>query len=344
MLYTSGTTGRPKGVLREVPTPEQAAVIQRIVGATLDLRPGDRTLIPAPLYHSAPNVHSSVALAMGIPLTLMDRFDAEQFLALVERDAITHTQMVPTMLVRLLQLPVDVRARYDVSSLRSVVHAAAPCPSHVKQAMIEWWGPIIGEYYGGTESGPVVSSTSHEWLAHPGTVGKPVETGVVKIRRADGSWAVPLETGDIYVRLGCWPDFTYHGDPAKRAGAEHEGLITVGDIGHLDADGYLYLTDRQSDVVITGGVNLYPAEVEAALLTVPGIKDCAAFGIPDEAMGEILIAHVEVEPGVTEDDIRKALDGNLATFKLPRRFVFDDALPREASGKLLKRRLRELYT
>ncbi len=288
--------------------------------------PGERTVIPAPMYHTAPNVYAMVAATHGMDMTIMTRFDAEEFLRIVAEHRVTVVQMVPTMFVRLLSLPEPVRARYDLSSLRWVVHAAAPCPPEVKRAMIEWLGPIVAEYYGGTETGPVVFCTSEEWLAHPGTVGRPIEQAVIKILDADGRELPTGESGEVFMWLDVWPDFTYAGDEEKRRSVERDGLISCGDIGYLDADGYLYLNDRRSDMVISGGVNIYPAEIEACLLSLQGVRDCAVFGIPDEEFGEALAAHVELHDGarLTAEEVRDHLSARLAGYKTPRVVEFSD--------------------
>jgi long-chain acyl-CoA synthetase len=263
----------------------------------------------------------------------------------VAEQRVTVVQMVPTMFVRLLALAEDVRRGYDLSSLRWVVHAAAPCPPGVKRAMIDWLGPVIAEYYGGTETGPVVFCTSEEWLEHPGTVGRPIEKAVVKIFDAGGRELPAGESGDVYMWLDVWPDFTYHGDERKRRAIEREGLVCCGDIGYLDADGYLYLNDRRTDMVISGGVNIYPAEIEACLLSLQGVRDCAVFGIPDEEFGEALAAHVELHDGasLTAEALREHVRANLAAYKTPRVIEFSGKLPREDTGKIFKRRLREPY-
>jgi long-chain acyl-CoA synthetase len=297
------------------------------------------------MYHTAPNVYALAAAIRGMDMTIMRSFDAEEFLRIVEDHRPTVVQMVPTMFVRLLALSEAVRSRYDLSSLRWIVHAAAPCPPEVKRAMIQWLGPIVAEYYGGTETGPVVFCTSEEWLSHPGTVGRPIERAVVKVLDADGSELPPGESGEVYMWAEIWPDFTYAGDEEKRRAVEREGLISCGDIGYLDVDGYLYLNDRRSDMVISGGVNIYPAEIEACLLSLQGVRDCAVFGIPDEDFGESLAAHVELQDGalLTGDAVREHVRGRLAAYKTPRVVEFSDSLPREDSGKIFKRRLREPY-
>ncbi|MFG2888780.1 AMP-binding protein [Streptomyces sp. NPDC048248] len=349
VIYSSGTTGRPKGVLRE-PVPQDR--LEEGVRSFLEyfaVAPGGRTLIPAPLYHASPSQHAVLALAAGLDITLMPHFDAEEFLRLIERHRIEQVQVVPTMFVRLLRLPKDVRERYDLSSLTSVVHAAAPCPPHVKHAMIDWLGPVLREYYGGSETGAVTWCDSAEWLAHPGTVGRADGTCGVAVLGPEGEALPTGATGEIYLKPSDnWPQFTYLGDAAKRAAMEAPGLpgyVTIGDIGHLDADGYLYLSDRRNDMVISGGVNIYPAEIEGCLLSLEGVRDVAVFGIPDEEFGEVLAAHVQTEPGVLlrAEAVRSHVAERLAGYKVPRAVVFEELLPRDESGKLFKRRLRDPY-
>ncbi len=345
IIYTSGTTGRPKGVVRAPATDEQREGTRALLGEIFQLGAGERTVIPAPMYHTAPNVYALVAATHGMDMTIMTRFDPEDFLRIVEEQRVTVVQMVPTMFVRLLSLPEQVRSGYDLSSLRWVVHAAAPCPPEVKRAMIEWLGPIVAEYYGGTETGPVVFCTSEEWLSHPGTVGRPIERAVIKILDGDGRELPTGESGEVFMWLDVWPDFTYAGDDEKRRAIERDGLISCGDIGYVDAEGYLYLNDRRSDMVISGGVNIYPAEIEACLLSLPGVRDCAVFGIPDDEFGEALAAHVELHDGtrLSADAVRDHVHANLAGYKTPRVVEFSESLPREDSGKIFKRRLREPY-
>jgi long-chain acyl-CoA synthetase len=290
-------------------------------------------------------VYALAAAMRGMDMTLMTGFDAEQFLRIVAEHRATVVQMVPTMFVRMLALPERVRASYDLSSLRRIVHAAAPCPVEVKRAMIEWLGPIIAEYYGGTETGPVVFCTSEEWLAHPGTVGRALEGASVKILDPDGRELAVGASGEVYMWLDVWPDFTYAGDEDKRRAVERDGLISCGDIGYLDADGYLYLNDRASDMVISGGVNVYPAEIEACLQSLQGVRDCAVFGIPDEEFGEALAAYVEPQDGarLSADAVRAHVRTRLAAYKTPRVVEFSHSLPREDTGKIFKRHLREPY-
>ncbi len=346
VIYTSGTTGRPKGVVRTQQQDEGASQqLRDFLAGIFGLREGAVTVIPAPMYHSAPNAYTLGAAVRLIDQTLMPRFDAEGLLRLIDEKRVTAVQMVPTMFVRLLQLPEEIRAKYDLSSLEVVVHAAAPCPPAIKHAMIEWLGPIVTEYYGSTETGPVVHCTSEEWLTHPGTVGRAVPGGVVKVYGDDGSELGPGESGDVYVRLDAVPDFTYRGDDAKRASIERDGLVTAGDVGYLDEDGFLYLNDRRNDMVISGGVNIYPAEIEACLHTLDGVRDCAVFGIPDERMGEAVCAYVEPDPaaGLSADAVRSHVDTHLARYKVPKVVEFSDQLPREETGKVFKRLLKEPY-
>jgi long-chain acyl-CoA synthetase len=345
IIYTSGTTGRPKGVVRTPPSDEKREAGSSLIGEIFGLGPQERTVIPAPMYHTAPNVYALAAAMRGMDMTLMRGFDAEQFLRILAEHRATVVQMVPTMFVRMLALPERVRASYDLSSLRRIVHAAAPCPVEVKRAMIEWLGPIIAEYYGGTETGPVVFCTSEEWLAHPGTVGRALEGATVKILDSDGRELAVGVSGEVYMWLDVWPDFTYAGDEDKRRAVERDGLISCGDIGYLDADGYLYLNDRASDMVISGGVNVYPAEIEACLQSLQGVRDCAVFGIPDEEFGEALAAYVEPQDGarLSADAVRAHVRTRLAAYKTPRVVEFSHSLPREDTGKIFKRRLREPY-
>jgi len=345
IIYTSGTTGKPKGVVRTPSSDQKREETRAMLAGIFQLGEGERTVIPAPMYHAAPNVYAMAAALLGMDMTIMGRFDAEEFLRIVERNRVTVVQMVPTMFVRMLALGTEVRESYELSSLRWIVHAAAPCPPEVKRAMIEWLGPIVAEYYGGTETGPVTYCTSEEWLSHPGTVGRPIERAQVRILDEQGRELPTGEPGEVYSWLDAFPDFTYANDEDKRRAVERDGLISCGDIGYLDDDGYLYLNDRRSDMVISGGVNIYPAEIEACLLALDGVRDCAVFGIPDEEFGEALAAHVELDEGAQlgEDDVRNHVRGRLAGYKTPRQVRFDQSLPREDSGKIFKRRLREPY-
>ncbi len=346
MIYTSGTTGRPKGVRRTPATPDQMALLYETINRAFGLRPGGRTIIPAPLYHSAPNAYALLTIVHEMEeIVLMPRFEPEEFLHLIETHKVTHIQTVPTMFVRLLKLPEDVRARYDVSTLEFVVHAAAPCPAHVKRAMIEWWGPVVHEYYGATEVGSVVFCTAEEWLTHEGSVGKAMPGVELRVLNEEGEDQPVGVPGEVFCRLLRGTDFTYHGDDAKRARSEKRGLISVGDIGYLDEDGFLYLCDRANDMVISGGVNIYPAEIESVLIAHPSVADCAVFGIPDEDFGEALCACIQRAPGadLTEGDVKAHLREHLASYKVPKVVEFHDDLPREDSGKIFKRKLREPY-
>ena len=345
IIYTSGTTGKPKGVVRTPSSDAKREETRAMLAEIFRLGEGERTVIPAPLYHTAPNVYALACALLGMDVTIMERFDAEEFLRIVHEQRVTVVQMVPTMFVRMLALPPKVREAYDLSSLRWVVHAAAPCPPEVKRAMIEWLGPIVAEYYGGTETGPVTYCTSEEWLAHPGTVGRPLQKARIAIVGEDGEELPTGESGEIYSWLDVFPDFTYAGDEEKRRAVDRDGLVSCGDIGYLDEDGFLYLNDRRSDMVISGGVNIYPAEIEACLHALDGVRDCAVFGIPDEEFGEALAGHVELDEGATlgEEAVREHVRANLAGYKTPRVVRFEESLPREDSGKIFKRRLREPY-
>jgi long-chain acyl-CoA synthetase len=345
MIYTSGTTGNPKGVRRAPPTPEQQDALNESRRVVYGVAPGIRTIMAGPLYHTAPNAFVLRAARIADALFLMPRFEPEAMLALIERQRIDTLFMVPTMFVRMLKLPDEVRRRYDLSSLRFVMHAAAPCPVHVKRAMIEWWGPVISEFYGATESGAVTLVSSEEWLKKPGTVGRSAKGATISIQDEQGREVPQGEVGEIYSSIDFYPEFTYHNLPEKRAEIERGGMITVGDMGYLDADGYLFLCDRKRDMVISGGVNIYPAEIEALAIALHGVKDCAVFGIPDEEYGEALLALVEPMPGHTLDidSVRAHLRDHLAGYKIPRRIEIAHDLPREDSGKIFKRRLREPY-
>ena len=346
VIYTSGTTGRPKGVVRTRQADEAVSEqLREFLAGIFGLREGAVTIIPAPMYHSAPNAVTLGAAIRTVDQTLTPRFDAEELLRLIAQRRATTVQMVPTMFVRLLALPEEVRSRHDLSSLELVVHAAAPCPPAVKAAMIEWLGPVVTEYYGSTETGPVVHCTSEEWLAHPGTVGRAVPGGTVRVYDADGNRLPPGESGDVYVRVDAVPEFTYRNDDAKRASIERDGLVTAGDVGYLDEEGFLYLNDRRNDMIIAGGVNIYPAEIEACLHTLDGVRDAAVFGIPDERMGEAVCAYVDADPaaGLTADAVRAHVDRHLARYKVPKVVEFRDDLPREDSGKVFKRLLKEPY-
>jgi long-chain acyl-CoA synthetase len=345
MIYTSGTTGHPKGVRRFAPTPAQAASADQMRARVYGLREGARALLPGPLYHSAPNAFALRAGRLGGALVMMPRFEPEEFLRIVQDEKIDTVFMVPTMFIRLMKLPAEVRARYDMSSLRHVIHAAAPCPPDIKKAMIDWWGPVIFEFYGSTESGAVTFANSEDALRKPGTVGKIAPGAELRFLGDDGQILPQGEIGEIYSRIAGNPDFTYHNKPEKRAEIDRDGFITSGDVGYIDEDGYVFICDRKRDMVISGGVNIYPAEIEAALHALPGVHDCAVFGIPDEEFGEALMAVIEPQPGVVLDlaSVRSDLKRQLADYKVPRQMEIQSNLPREDSGKIFKRRLRDPY-
>jgi long-chain acyl-CoA synthetase len=347
MFYTSGTTGMPKGVRRKPMRPEQLAASERVGAIAYGVKPkGDQViLMNGPMYHSAPSSYGMLAFRSGCKIVLEPRFDPEELLQLIARHSVTHMHMVPTMFVRLLRLPDETKQRYDLSSLRFVVHGAAPCPPQVKRAMIDWWGPVIHEYFGSTETGIPVWHSAEEALKKPGTVGRAIEGGIVKIFRPDGELCSVDEPGEIFMRQTSVPDFDYHGKAEARAEAGRDGLVSVGDVGYLDEDGYLFLCDRKRDMVISGGVNIYPAEIENALIGMAGVRDCAVFGIPDEEFGERLCACIELEPNAALSSVavQDFLRGRLANFKVPKEIQFLAALPREASGKIFKRKLRDPY-
>ena len=344
MLYSSGTTGRPKGVKPPLPEgPLDAVTALENMGTSL-YGMGEDTiyLSTSPLYHAAPLRWAMTIHRLGGTVVIMERFDAEDALALIEQYRITHATWVPTHFVRLLKLPLEARERHDHSSLRAVIHAAAPCPVPVKQAMIDWWGPIVHEYYSGTECCGITALSSSEWLERPGSVGRAV-LGKVKVLNPDGRELPPGETGDIYFADG--PSFVYHNDPEKTAAAHNDrGWATLGDLGHVDADGYLFLTDRRSFMIISGGVNIYPQEIENHLITHPKVADVAVIGVPHEEMGECVLAVVRPAEGVASspalaEELGAFARAALGSVKTPKMFEFRDELPREATGKLMKRKL-----
>jgi long-chain acyl-CoA synthetase len=349
MLYSAGTTGQPKGVLRALPEvpPDVPLPIVNFVSAVFGFRDGMTYLNPAPVYHAAPLVSVSGALRLGATTVVMEHFDAEHWLALVQRYRVTHCQMVPVMFSRLLRLPEDVRARYDTTSLECVVHAAAPCPVHVKKAMIDWLGPIITEYYGATETHGVTFCDTAQWLAHPGTVGRPI-LGELVILDDDGQECPVGVDGTIWFRGAT--AFEYFADPAKTAQSRTADgqTSTVWDVGHVDEEGYLYLTDRKNYMIISGGVNIYPQETENLLSAHPAVADVAVIGVPHEEMGEEVKAMVQlVDPSRAGPELERELIGfcrdNLAHFKCPRTVDFVPELPRSATGKLFKRLVRDSY-
>ena len=349
MAYTSGTTGRPKGVVRfPIPLDELAArqpAMQKVVKQALGLRMGCRALLPAPFYHSAPSIFTQMALRLCDQYVVMERFDAQEVLRLIEHHQINVIYLVPIMYVRLLKLPQAVKDSYDLSSLDFVASTGAPCPPEIKRQMIEWLGPIIHETYASSEAGMVTSIDSHEALRKPGSAGKPMGTGVIHIRDENGALCAPLQAGKIYVKQPAYADFTYRNNPEARKRAECEGLITLGDIGYLDEEGYLFVCDRESDMVISGGVNIYPAEIENVIMTHPGVADCAVVGVPDPEYGERLFGFVQPNGSeqMTSDGLIEWLKPKAAGYKIPREFRFEDQLPRDDSGKIVKRRLRDPF-
>ena len=350
MLYSSGTTGRPKGV--KVPLPEEEAIdapnsLVMLASAAFGINADSIYLSPAPLYHAAPLRWSMTIHRLGGTVVLMKKFDPEAALAAIQHYRCNAAQFVPTHFVRMLKLPADVRAQYDVSSMKSAIHAAAPCPVPVKQAMIDWWGPVLLEYYAGSEGNGMTFATSQDWLAHKGTVGRAI-LGTIHIVGEDNETEVPLgEEGAVFFESD--NVFEYHDDPEKTASSRNsKGWSTLGDVGKLDADGFLYLTDRKSFMIISGGVNIYPQEIENHLVTHPKVADVAVVGGPHEEMGEEVIAVIQpADMADATDEFRDELGAyarqKLSGVKVPRRIDFMEALPRHDTGKLYKRLLRDQY-
>jgi long-chain acyl-CoA synthetase len=350
MHYTSGTTGRPKGVRRPRTglAPEESVqngiALLQMFGISAD-SPGVH-LVTSPNYHTAVTVFGGAALHMGHTLVYMDKWDAEQTLALVDRYRVTSTHMVPTQFKRMLTLPEPVRHRYDLSSMRWLIHAAAPCPVKIKQAMLDWWGPCVYEYYAATEGGGTVA-TPADWLARPGTVGLPWPSSAILITDDEGNECPATVPGTVYMKLG-EVRFVYKGDPGKTAAGRRRDFFTVGDIGFLDDDGFLFLCDRKADLIISGGVNIYPAEIEAEFMSHPKVADVAVFGVPDEDWGEQVKAVVQPAEGQTPGpglaaELLASLDGRLARLKWPKTIDFTTEMPRDPTGKLRKRELRDPY-
>jgi long-chain acyl-CoA synthetase len=348
MLYSSGTTGRPKGVKVALPDPPQIDApnaLLMLAHALYKVGPEAVYLCPAPLYHAAPLRWTMAVQRFGGTAVIMQHFEPEAALQAIERYRITHAQFVPTHFVRMLKLPEASRARYDMSSLQVAFHAAAPCPVPVKQAMMEWWGPIIHEYYAGSEGNGMTAIGPDDWIAHPGSVGRAVH-GIVHICDEDGNELPPRETGLVYFEGQT--NFEYHNDPAKTAESRNRhGWSTLGDVGWLDEDGYLYLTDRKSFMIISGGVNIYPQEIENHLVTHPAVADVAVVGAPHDEMGEQVVAVVQpvsgADTGALADELTAFCRQSLSGIKTPRRFDFVDELPRHATGKLYKRLIRDRY-
>jgi len=350
MLYSSGTTGRPKGVkqkLKMQPVATLHPLLKRLAVDMIGMTGESIYLSPAPLYHAAPLRFSMLAAGIGATTVIMEKFDGEEFLRLVAEHRVTHSQLVPTMFVRLLKLPAETRAAYDISSLRGAVHAAAPCPPDVKEAMIEWWGPILVEYYAGTEGNGCTVINATEWLAHRGSVGRAL-VGDIKIVDDETGAVLPAnEIGSVYFAGG--PQFEYHNLPAQTAKAHNaEGWSTLGDVGFLDGAKYLHLTDRKAYMIISGGVNIYPQEAEDVLIMHPAVQDVAVFGIPHAEMGEEVKAVVQPADSCAagpelERELMAFCRARLSPIKCPRSVDFEAELPRTPTGKLLKRLVRDRY-
>jgi long-chain acyl-CoA synthetase len=349
MLYSSGTTGRPKGIKKPFegnPIDAASPFVLSVWGKMCGMGGDSIYLSPAPLYHAAPLRFNMAQATLGGTSILMESFDAGQFLKLVETHKVTHAQLVPTMFVRMLKLPDDVRQRYDLSSLRCAIHAAAPCPVDVKAKMIAWWGPILVEYYAGSEGNGVTFCNSQEWLAHRGTVGRAI-VGKVKILDENDEEVPTGKIGMVYFADG--PEFSYHNDPEKTKRARNaKGWSTLGDVGYLDKDGFLYLTDRKSYMIISGGVNIYPQETEDVLINHPDVADVAVFGVPNEEMGEEVKAIVQPHDIARvgkelESELMRFCRQHLSPIKCPRSIEFQAELPRTPTGKLMKRLLRDRY-
>ena len=344
LQYSSGTTGKPKGIRRPLPacSPREAGVMLAPLLGAIGVDDRAVYLSPAPMYHTAPSFWSMSAQALGATVVMLDKFDPVVALEAIQNHRVTHGQFVPTMFVRMLKMPAAVRESYDVSSLRRVVHAAAPCPPEIKRRMIDWWGPIVDEFYGSSEGVGVTFIRADEWLAHPGSVGRPL-AGIAHVVGDDGRELPPGTPGDIYFEGA--GSFSYLNDPVKTAAAHNDrGWVGVGDVGYLDDDGYLYLTDRRHHVIISGGVNIYPQEAEDLLISHPRVLDAAVFGIPDATMGQAVKAVVQaLDPAEATDafadELMDWLRGRLAHYKCPRSLAFAAELPRTAVGKLDKRHL-----
>jgi fatty-acyl-CoA synthase len=350
MFYSSGTTGKPKGILRPLPDLSAAEGVS-LRQALNRYGVSDKTvyLSPAPLYHAAPFAFVFSVQSFGGTAVIMEKFDAALALELIERHGVTHSQWVPTMFVRMLKLPRDVRTRFALSSHRVAIHAAAPCPVDVKRQMIDWWGPVLYEYYAGSEGMGATAITSEEWLAHPGSVGR-ASAGILHICDDDGRELPAGESGLIYFEQSAII-FRYHNDEAKTQASRHPGhsnWSTLGDIGYLDTEGYLYLTDRKAYMIISGGVNIYPQAIEDIFVMHPKVADVAVFGIPDEEMGEQVKAVIEPQPGVEPSaalatELVDFARARLARYMVPRSIDFIAEMPRLPTGKLYKRVLRDPY-
>jgi long-chain acyl-CoA synthetase len=350
LQYSSGTTGRPKGIRRELAhvSPAEAPNLVSALLMAIRMSSDSVYLSPAPLYHTAPCLWTMSAQAMGVTTVVMSKFDPESALDAIQRYRVTCGQFVPVMFVRMLKLPEDVRNSYDLSSIERVVHAAAPCPVDIKQQMIDWWGPVIDEYYSSSEGAGITFITAEDWLKHPGSVGKPL-LGVPHIVDDGGEDLPPGQAGQIYFDLGVVP-FVYHKDPEKTAESrDKHGWVTIGDVGYLDEDGYLFLTDRKHHMIISGGVNIYPQEAENMLITHPKVMDAAVFGIPDNEMGQSVKGVVQtVDPADATEEFGEELLGwlreRLAHYKCPRSISFELQMPRTETGKMFKQELIKKYS
>ena len=351
MLYSSGTTGRPKGILRplQARTIDQGFLLRQSAANRYGYSRDTVYLSPAPLYHSAPLGFTTTVNSFGGTVVMMERFDPENALRFIERYQVTHSQWVPTMFIRMLKLPEDVRAKYDLSSHKIAVHAAAPCPVDVKRQMIAWWGPVLYEYYAGTEGTGSTAIDSQDWLSHPGSVGR-AAMGVLHICDEEGNELPTGEAGLIYFEREAMT-FAYHNDPAKTRAAQHprhDNWMSLGDVGYVDAEGYLYLTDRKAFMIISGGVNIYPQAIEDALILHPKVGDVAVFSVPDEEMGEQVKAVIEPADGVAPDaalnaELMAFARDKLAHYMAPRSIDFIEEMPRLPTGKLYKRLLKDRY-
>lgn len=348
MAYTSGSTGRPKGIRRNTDpsAPDPYQVYGGLATNMLHAKPGDKLMVAAPLYHSAPHALCIFAQASSfMDLVVAPKFDPEPFLSLLEQHRVTHVYIVPTMMIRLLKLPADVRERYDLSALRFAISTGSPWPKDVKQAMIDWLGPIFYESYGASEIGFMTLISSQEAMERPGSVGTILPGGSIKIFDDNGTECPTGTVGTIYVRLPLFGDFAYTNADGALVDQRIDGHATVGDMGYLDSDGYLFISDRKKDMIISGGANIFPAEIEAQLIKMDQVADCAVFGAPDPEFGEKVVAAVECAPGqdLSLAEMQAFLAPLLAKFKIPRKLDTHDALPREDSGKIFKQRLRAPY-
>lgn len=353
MFYTSGTTGHPKGVksaLSQTGTPVGTLkMIGDGLSGMLSIQPRGKTLLVGPIYHSAQWAFSFLPMLAGSGIVMRHKFDESETLRLIDNHEITNIHLVPTQFTRMLRLDEEEKADFKGRSLNVVWHGAAPCPPQIKKQMIEWWGPIICEYYGSTEGSIVTTVSSEEWLARPGTLGKPTPITEIVVVKEDGTKAEAGESGQLYVRNLMGSDFEYHNEPEKTAEAHREpGLFTFGDIGYLDEDGYLFMSDRKIDMIISGGVNIYPAEIEGVLVNHESVLDAAVFGIPNEEYGEEVKAAIQLVEGFSADEglateLKAYCRERLAGFKVPKSIDFETELPRHPTGKLLKRILRDKY-